>query len=66
MVNPRSWTWAAARPARFCPVHLTHGDEMTDRPAIRVILVDDHPIFRAGVRALLAAVPDVVLVGEAG
>lgn len=39
---------------------------MTDRPVIRVILVDDHPIFRAGVRALLAAVPDVVLVGEAG
>jgi two-component system response regulator NreC len=32
---------------------------------IRVILVDDHAIVRAGVRAMLAAAPDVLIVGEA-
>ncbi len=35
-----------------------------DEP-IRVILVDDHTILRAGVRALLRSVPDVMVVGEA-
>lgn len=33
---------------------------------IRVVLVDDHTILRAGVRALLRHVPDVLVVGEAG
>jgi len=32
---------------------------------IRIILVDDHTILRAGIRALLRNVPDVVVVGEA-
>ena len=32
---------------------------------IRVLLVDDHTILRAGLRALLRTAPDVVLVGEA-
>jgi len=32
---------------------------------IRVAIVDDHAIVRAGLRALLAAEPDMVLVGEA-
>ncbi|HET8626587.1 MAG TPA: response regulator transcription factor [Thermomicrobiales bacterium] len=32
---------------------------------IRVLLADDHPLVRAGIRATLAAVPDVVLVAEA-
>ncbi|QDE39749.1 response regulator transcription factor [Luteibacter pinisoli] len=34
--------------------------------AIRVIVVDDHPLFRAGVVAMLAAEPDVLIVGQAG
>ena len=34
--------------------------------AIRVMLVDDHTLVRAGLRALIAAAPDVVLVGESG
>lgn len=32
----------------------------------RLILVDDHQLFRAGLRALLAAYPDFDVVGEAG
>lgn len=33
---------------------------------IRVILVDDHPVVRSGLRAMLADQPDFDLVGEAG
>jgi DNA-binding NarL/FixJ family response regulator len=32
---------------------------------IRVVIADDHPIVRDGVRALLASLPDMELVGEA-
>lgn len=33
--------------------------------AVRVLLVDDHPLYRSGLRALLTAVPDVEVAGEA-
>jgi len=33
---------------------------------IRVLLVDDHPLFRQGVAALLGTVPQMEVVGEAG
>lgn len=32
---------------------------------IRVLIADDHPLFRDGIRTLLLAVPDMELVGEA-
>lgn len=37
---------------------------MTPEP-LRVLVVDDHPMFRDGLRALLASSPDAELVGEA-
>ncbi len=36
---------------------------MTDR--ISVLIADDHPVFRQGLRALLDGVPDIELIGEA-
>jgi DNA-binding NarL/FixJ family response regulator len=40
---------------------------MADRTPerIRVLIADDHPMFRHGMRALLDSVPDVEVVGEA-
>ena len=38
---------------------------MTD-PVIRIVLADDHAVLRAGLRALLNAESDIVVVGEAG
>ena len=33
---------------------------------VRVLLVDDHPVVREGVRAMLAPDPDIEVAGEAG
>src|SRR5688500_10910684 len=33
--------------------------------ALRLLIADDHPLFRKGMRTLLGAVPDFALVGEA-
>ena len=33
---------------------------------LRILLADDHTLVRAGIRALLAQMPDVEVVGEAG
>ena len=36
-----------------------------DRP-VRIVLADDHEMFRQGIRALLRAEADLQVVGEAG
>jgi DNA-binding NarL/FixJ family response regulator len=33
---------------------------------LRVVIVDDHPMMREGMRALVASIPDIEVVGEAG
>ena len=48
---------------------MTPNDDDTQRPVAaptRVVLADDHPLVRAGVRRVLETVPGLVLVGEAG
>jgi DNA-binding NarL/FixJ family response regulator len=37
---------------------------MSESPAIRLLTVDDHPLFRNGIAALLASQPDMQLVAE--
>ncbi|HCI78462.1 MAG TPA: DNA-binding response regulator [Ktedonobacter sp.] len=37
----------------------------TANEPIRILLADDHPIFRFGMRTLLTAMPDMTVVGEA-
>lgn len=37
---------------------------MSESPGIRILTVDDHPLFRNGVAALLASQPDMRLVAE--
>ena len=32
---------------------------------IRILIADDHPLFRDGLRALLESVPDLQVMGEA-
>lgn len=38
---------------------------MTENPTTRIVIVDDHAVVRAGVRALLESQPDLSVVGEA-
>ncbi len=38
---------------------------MTDRDLLRVLIVDDHPLFRKGVGSLIGVQPDMEVAGEA-
>lgn len=38
---------------------------MTDHDLLRILIVDDHPLFRKGVRALIGVQPDMEVTGEA-
>src|SRR5215471_12324400 len=40
-------------------------EELMPSEPLRILLVDDHPLVRNGLRALLASVPDTTVVGEA-
>ena len=58
------------RSPRLVPVKVAHPEllDMNDRTPtkpIRVILADDHPIVRAGIRDALKELPGVEVVGEA-
>src|SRR5580692_4273570 len=45
---------------------LNESAQMTPAAPIRVLCVDDHPLVRKGIAAILANEPDMQLVGEAG
>jgi DNA-binding NarL/FixJ family response regulator len=45
--------------------HGDHGGLAAGRCAVRVLLADDHPLFRAGLRTLLGTDPRVETIGEA-
>ena len=38
---------------------------MSDKPRIRVFSVDDHPLLREGIAAIINSQPDMILVGQA-
>ena len=38
---------------------------MSNEEPLRILLVDDHPMVREGLRALLASLPDMSVIGEA-
>jgi DNA-binding NarL/FixJ family response regulator len=41
-------------------------DEMSPGKTVTVLIVDDHPVVRDGLHAMLSAEPDISVVGEAG
>jgi DNA-binding NarL/FixJ family response regulator len=45
---------------------MTKTEPSTSRRAIKVVLIDDHPIVRAGLKDLIANETDILVCGEAG
>jgi DNA-binding NarL/FixJ family response regulator/class 3 adenylate cyclase len=51
-------------PADFPPLKITTTKDFS-MDTIRILIADDHALFREGLRALFAALPDIEVVGEA-
>jgi DNA-binding NarL/FixJ family response regulator len=51
---------------RFWDRNRHHGAPQNSVPVIRVLIVDDHPVLRKGLRASLLYYADLEIVGEAG
>ncbi|MFD0357010.1 response regulator [Streptomyces sp. NPDC127110] len=43
----------------------SEAESESEKPPVRVVLVEDHPLFRTGLRSALESAEDVVVVGEA-
>ncbi|HSH61266.1 MAG TPA: response regulator transcription factor [Acidimicrobiales bacterium] len=52
--------------AEAVPTEFTPGTEDGPAPVLRVMLVDDHPLIREGIKSQLAGLSDISVVGEAG
>jgi len=62
---------APAAASSFAMRQLPHSDAAqagadADEPALRVVIADDHPLFRAGIVRALDGDPRFAVVGEAG
>ncbi|MFN2569751.1 MAG: response regulator transcription factor, partial [Candidatus Dormibacteria bacterium] len=44
---------------------MSGGEQPAPIPPLRVLIVDDHPVFREGLRAVIAYAPGLELAGEA-
>jgi ABC-2 type transport system ATP-binding protein len=56
----------AAPPSGGTPVAPVPAADSAVARNLRVVLVDDHPMFRAGMRAALEADPEITVIAEAG
>lgn len=65
MGAPASVPASAGPPAPAPPGDESPNGDRGDRARIRVLLVDDHPVVRKSLAALLSARPDIEIVGEA-
>jgi DNA-binding NarL/FixJ family response regulator len=45
---------------------MRYGDPVNDAGPVRVLIADDHPMIRSGLAQLVAAEPDLEVVGTAG
>src|SRR5262249_3188820 len=56
---------ATGNPARICGLSCRSVERLMRLP-IRIVIADDHALFRQGLRALLKHEPQVTIVGETG